>query len=268
MTRAKSSGMPICPERRRITRRSSLTSALLLRKGVTMVGADVITTISGTTATGGITRGFTSSQNGRFILTRCVLNGATTAAVLIERPATSAPLSAVSRKTHGASGAFDTNLPFTGTPGVECRSGGATNDYTLVVTFSSAVEVTGSPQAVVTSGAATIGSGGVSNGGMVTVNGATVTIPLTNVTNAQTINITLQDVSSGTTTRDLVIPLSVLVGDTNGDRIVNAGDALQTRNRSGQQADASNFRSDVNADGAVNAGDTTAVRARSGTSLP
>jgi hypothetical protein len=103
---------------------------------------------------------------------------------------------------------------------------------------------------------------------MVTVNGAAVTIPLTAVANAQTIKVTLRGVNSGTTTRDLVIPLSVLVGDTNGDRVANAGDALQTRNRSGQQADASNFRSDVNADGFVNAGDTTAVRARSGTALP
>ena len=62
--------------------------------------------------------------------------------------------------------------------------------------------------------------------------------------------------------------LGVLVGDTNGDGFVNAGDALQTRNRSGQATDATNFRSDVNADGFVNSGDTTAVRARSGTFLP
>ncbi len=62
--------------------------------------------------------------------------------------------------------------------------------------------------------------------------------------------------------------MGVLVGDTNGDRSVNAGDALQTRNRSGQTTDATNFRSDVNTDGFVNSGDTTVVRARSGSSLP
>ncbi len=50
--------------------------------------------------------------------------------------------------------------------------------------------------------------------------------------------------------------------------LVNAGDALQTRNRSGQATDTTNFRSDVNADGFVNSGDTTAVRARSGATLP
>jgi hypothetical protein len=58
------------------------------------------------------------------------------------------------------------------------------------------------------------------------------------------------------------------VGDTNGDRFVNSGDALQTRTRSGQATDATNFRSDVNADGFINSGDTTLVRARSGTFVP
>ncbi len=62
--------------------------------------------------------------------------------------------------------------------------------------------------------------------------------------------------------------MSVLVGDTNGDRIVNSGDALQTRNRSGQATDTTNFRSDVNTDGFVNSGDSTVVRSRSGTFLP
>ncbi len=59
-----------------------------------------------------------------------------------------------------------------GTPrGIECRAGGATNDYTMVVTFPGNVTVNGNPQAQVTLGTATIGSGGVSNGGMVTVSG-------------------------------------------------------------------------------------------------
>jgi hypothetical protein len=59
-----------------------------------------------------------------------------------------------------------------------------------------------------------------------------------------------------------------LLGDTNGDRVVNSGDALQTRGRSGQATDATNFRSDVNTDGFVNSGDALFVRTRSGNSLP
>ena len=42
--------------------------------------------------------------------------------------------SAVSRKTQGA-GTFDINLPPSGSPGIECRSGGGTNDYRVVFTF-------------------------------------------------------------------------------------------------------------------------------------
>ena len=45
------------------------------------------------------------------------------------------------------------------------------------------------------------------------------------------------------------------------------GDALQTRNRSGQVTDATNFRSDVNTDGLVNSGDTLIVRTASGTTI-
>ena len=88
------------------------------------------------------------------------------------------------------------------------------------------------------------------------------------MTNAQRITLTLSNVSDGASTGDLVVPMSVLVGDTNGDGSVNAGDATQTRSRSGQATDATNFRSDVNADGVINSGDTTAVRSRSGTALP
>ena len=114
-------------------------------------------------------------------------------------------------------------------------------------------------------GIGTIGSGGVSNGGVVTVAGNVVTIPLTNVANAQTINVSLNNVNGST---NMTIPLSLLIGDTNGDGFVDVGDSLQTRNRSGQTTDATNFRSDVNVDGVINSGDTTIVRARSGTALP
>ncbi len=50
--------------------------------------------------------------------------------------------------------------------------------------------------------------------------------------------------------------------------MVNAGDATQTKSRSGQTTDATNFRSDVNTDGVVNAGDTTQVKSHSGNALP
>jgi len=62
--------------------------------------------------------------------------------------------------------------------------------------------------------------------------------------------------------------MRMLIGDSNGDGTVNSGDALQTRGRSGQPADAINLRSDFNIDGFVNSGDAVIVRAKSGNSVP
>lgn len=181
--------------------------------------------------------------------------------------------SAVSRKTHGAAGAFDIPLPLTGTTGVECRNGGTSNDFTMVVTFGGNVTVTGSPQAQVTSGTGTIGTGGVSNGGAVTVAGAVVTIPLTNVTDQQTINVTLNGVNSASAAPDepavnVVIPMSRLLGDSNGNRSVNAGDVSQVKQRIGQAVTSTNFRSDLSANGSINAGDASVAKQNTGHGVP
>jgi hypothetical protein len=167
---------------------------------------------------------------------------------------------AVSRKTHGGAGTFDIPLPSTGPSGVECRSGGASNDHTLVVTFSNEV----------VSGNASVTSGPGSIAGVPTFSGNSMMVNLTGVTNEQTVTVAL---SSVTDAYSQVLPntsvnASFLLGDTNGDRFVNGGDALQTRNRSGQGIDPTNFRSDVNVDGSLNSGDTLVVRNRSGGFLP
>ena len=164
---------------------------------------------------------------------------------------------AVSRKLH-AGAAFDIVLPPQGVAGIECRSGGERGDYQVVVNCYHAFTF---EDASVTSGSGTVVSAS-GNGS------ASVVIDLANVTNAQLLTLTLTGVNDGTITSDVVIPIDMLVGDTNGDRFVNSGDAVQTRSRSGQAADANNFRSDVNTDGFLNSGDTTAVRSRSGTALP
>lgn len=177
------------------------------------------------------------------------------------------PTAAVSRKTHGGAGDFDINLPLTGAPGIECRTGGTTNDYTMVVTFEAAVSSSPPPQAKVTSGIGDVGSAGVPNGGAVSVSGDTVTIPLTNVANAQTINVRLNGVTVGANTGDADIPLSLLIGDTSGNGAVNASDVGQTKGRIGQALSSSNFRSDVNANGSINATDTSAVKSHTGQSL-
>ncbi|MGH8099811.1 MAG: choice-of-anchor Q domain-containing protein, partial [Chthoniobacterales bacterium] len=49
--------------------------------------------------------------------------------------------SASSRKTHDAAGTFDIPLPLTGNVGVECRSGGTSNVYQMIINFMTNVTV-------------------------------------------------------------------------------------------------------------------------------
>jgi hypothetical protein len=199
------------------------------------------------------------------------INGASQADVYFDKePSTVLSISsAVSRRTHGSAGTFDIDMPLTGSSGVECRTTGGTNDYSLVVTFSGNVTVTGNPQAQLTMGMGCVGAGGVCNGN-VNVTGNIVTVPLTNITNAQTISVRINGVTSAgdAPITDFTIPMSILIGDTNANRTVNAADVAQTKGRLGQTVDATNFRSDVNANGSINAADTAIVKQNSGTSLP
>ncbi len=162
---------------------------------------------------------------------------------------------AVSRMVHGSAGTFDINLALSD----ECRSGGATNDYQIVLTFPSAVTFS--------SAAVTAGTGSVSS---TSGSGTTsVTVNLTGVTNAQTITLTLSGVGDGTgTTGSVSVSMGVLIGDTTGDGSVNAGDIGQTKSQSGNAVNASNFREDVTVDGSINAGDIGLVKSKSGTGLP
>ena len=177
-----------------------------------------------------------------------------------------APLSVVSRKTHGGGGTFDIDLPLSGSPGIECRTdGGLIRDYTIVLTFSGNVTVTGDPQAQVTSGIGMIGSGGVGNGGVVTIEGNIVTIPLTNVANAQIINVTLFGVNG---VGNIVVPMAVLAGDVNANGVVNASDLAHTKLLVGEPIDLTTFRCDVSTNGSINATDVTFIKSKVGTGLP
>jgi hypothetical protein len=164
----------------------------------------------------------------------------------------------VSRKSHRSAGAFDIDLPLTGDAGVECRSGGANGDYQLVFTFLSEVTF---DNAVISDGAGSV-SGTTGSGTN------TITVNLTGVTNAQTINIDLLGASDGTNTSNFVVPMSVLVGDTSGNGVVNASDLTETKGQVGVPLNDHNFREDVNANGSINASDVSLVKSKSGTALP
>jgi hypothetical protein len=173
-------------------------------------------------------------------------------------PGTPMAQSAFSRKTHGGAGTFDVPLPLTGNVGVECRSGGATNDYRMIINFASSVTV---ESAAVTSGTGSVSSFSGSGTSQITVN-------LTGVTNVQRITVTLHNVNNGTSTGDVPVSMGVLVGDVNGNAAVNASDVSLTKAQVGQPVSGSNFREDVNASGTISATDVGQVKANVGNALP
>jgi RHS repeat-associated protein len=162
------------------------------------------------------------------------------------------PVSAVSRKTHGSAGAFDVNLPLTGTPGVEPRSG---STLLLIVTFPRPISFAG---ASLSTGSAWIASAILSG------DSKTVTINLTGVSNAQNLVVSLNNVNDGTATDNVLIGVSVLLGDVDGNGVVNSLDPPQGI----LPVNASNFRTDITLDGIVNGSDTAAAQAAIGTSVP
>jgi hypothetical protein len=166
--------------------------------------------------------------------------------------------SAVSRKTHGGAGDFDIDLPLAGEPGVECRS--SSGDHTFVVTFSNPVV---SGNASVTSGSGTVA-------GSPTFSGNTMTVNLTGVADVQQITVTLSNVTDNTAQvlPDTPLSANMLIGDTNANKSVNAGDLAQTKAQSGVVVTGANFRTDINANGSVNAADTAIVKANAGHTLP
>src|SRR5436853_6639798 len=165
--------------------------------------------------------------------------------------------SAFSRKTHGGAGTFDVPLPLTGNVGVECRSGGVTNDYQMIINFATSVTVGG---ASVTSGTGSVSSFSVS--------GSQVTVNLTGVINVQRITVTLMNVNDGTHMGDVPVSMGVLVGDVNGNAIVNASDVSLTKSQVGQTVSSSNFREDVNVNGTISSADVALVKSKVGTALP
>ena len=66
---------------------------------------------------------------------------------------------------------------------------------------------------------------------------------------------------------NVVIPMSVLLGDTTGSGSVNSTDVSQTKAQSGSTASISNFRTDVTVNGSINSSDVSTVKSKSGTAL-
>jgi hypothetical protein len=170
----------------------------------------------------------------------------------------------VSRKVHGSAGTFDVDLPLTGPPGIECRSGGANGDYALVFTFANTLaNVDG---ASVASG----GTGSVASSNIDSSDARNYIINLTGVTNAQTITVNLANVTDSVSdfSDTVSISISVLLGDVNRSTRVDAADVSLVRQQALQPITSSNFREDINASGRIDAADVSIARQQTLTSLP
>jgi hypothetical protein len=175
----------------------------------------------------------------------------------------------VSRKTHGNAGNFDIPLAINGIAGIECRSGGTNNDYTLVFTFDRPVATSGN--ATVTQGTATItpAPAGSTNPSVGT-NPNQVVVNLTGVANAQHLIVKLSNVqdTSGNTFSAVSARMDVLLGDVDGSGRVDSTDVFQVRQQSLQNANSSNFRMDVDESSRIDSTDIFIVRQHTLTSLP
>jgi hypothetical protein len=172
-------------------------------------------------------------------------------------------VSVVSRKVHGSAGTFDIDLPLAGTRGIECRSGGANGDYTLVFAFANPLTSVGG--ASISSGTGSVTSSAIDSG-----DAHRYVINLTGVTNAQVITVSLTNVndSAGNFSSTVSASMGVLIGDVNANGIVSNPDVASVKAQVTAPVTQSNFRNDVNANGVISNTDVGVAKARAGTQLP
>ena len=165
-------------------------------------------------------------------------------------------LSAVSRKTHGAAGDFDIDLPLNPPFGIESR--GPAGDHTIVVTFSN----------ILADGVATVADGTWDRRRGKGV-GKDHDHPRCRCSEwaGATLSLTKVADNFGQSLPDTTITMQALLGDTNASGAVNASDIIAAKSQIGTAVTDSNFRSDVNASGEINASDIDMIRARSGSTL-
>jgi len=95
-----------------------------------------------------------------------------------------------------------------------------------------------------------------------------VTVKLKDVENAQRLKLTLANVSDGTNTADVSVPLAVLLGDVNQTGVVDGNDVSAVQATTRQRAGETNFKADVNTTGTIDGNDVSIVQGKTRTRLP
>ena len=168
-------------------------------------------------------------------------------------------LCAHSTKTQGGKN-FDVDLPLTSKLGVECRSGGAQGNYTLVLRFTNKLLSFGSASV-------TTGVGSVS--GTPIINGNTMTVNLTGVANAQKIIVTINNVADvSRILAKATVPMGILLGDVDGNKTVDNKDVNAVNSKVGTNVSKATFRDDANVSGTIDQTDVDITQGQVGTSIP
>jgi hypothetical protein len=168
----------------------------------------------------------------------------------------------VSRKAHGDLAVFDIDLPITGPRGIECRSGGANGDYTIIFTFANTL--TSVAGASVTSGTGTVSTSAIGGDAYQYI------VNLTGVTNAQYLTVILANVndSVGNFSSAVSASMGVLVGDVNASGVVTTGDTNLCKAQALRPVTKDNFRNDINTSGAITTGDVNLIKQNALSQLP
>jgi uncharacterized protein (DUF1800 family) len=167
----------------------------------------------------------------------------------------------VSRVNHGAT-PYDIPMPQSGAGGIECRA------IASVAAGSVATTIVVSFDATITGGSAAV-TGGTATANAPTFSGSDMLIPLQGVANAQTVTLTLSNVTDGqgNTLPSAAVFFRVLEGDVNGSGSVSVSDINLAKYRQGSALSYATFRDDVDLNGSIAAADTTLVKARINTSV-
>ena len=164
----------------------------------------------------------------------------------------------VSQVSHGSAGAFSIPMPLTGSSGVEDRWGGSRGDYTIVFTYTTSP--VGAAAAVMAHDPPTA-TGAISD---VVVSGNDLVVSLTNVSDQQVLTLMV----SGGSVSPATVPIGFLLGDVDGNRVVEKADGRAVKAQFGQPVTETNFRTDVTSNGLINKQDGRGVKNQLGASLP
>jgi hypothetical protein len=158
-------------------------------------------------------------------------------------------------------GVWDIDLPLTG-GGVENRSGGNRSQFAIYFVFNNNL---------VSIGSATTSCGIVASFGVDPDDAHQAEVDLANATcNASEVTVTVNDLvdDQGNTLASASITFCLLLGDVNGNGVVDQHDVSNVNHHLGQSNDATNFRDDVNNNGIIDAKDLKTVKKAVGTSCP